>query len=242
MFGLDPRRHSVELHHRVGYLPGELALYPRLTGRQILDRFARIRGHIDHRYRDELVDRFGVELDRPVRTLSKGNVQKIGLLLAFAHRPELLILDEPTSGLDPLLQDEFARLVSETAHEGRTVFLSSHDLDEVQRLVDRLAIIKDGYIVITDTVEHLRASAPKAVEFGFAHPVDPARFQSLDGVQVLSTDTTRVWLSVTGPIGPLLQVALALEPVDMTARPAELEELFLGYYRTDPAKAPSHGR
>jgi len=242
VFGLDPRRHSVAVHRRVGYLPGELALYPRLTGRQILDRFARIRGHIDHRYRDELVERFGVELDRPVRTLSKGNVQKIGLLLAFAHRPELLILDEPTSGLDPLLRDEFARLVSETAHEGRTVFLSSHDLDEVQRLVGRLAIIKDGCVVITDTVEHLRASAPKLVEFGFAHPVDPARFHHLDGVQVLSTDTTRVRLSVTGPIGPLLQAAVALEPIDLTARPAELEELFLRYYRSDSAEAPSHGR
>jgi ABC-2 type transport system ATP-binding protein len=242
VFGLDPRRHSVQVHHRVGYLPGELALFPRLTGRQILDRFARIRENFDHRYRDELVDRFGVELDRPVRTLSKGNAQKIGLLLAFAHRPELLILDEPTSGLDPLLQDEFGRLVSETALEGRTVFLSSHDLDEVQRLVDRLAIIKDGCILVTDTVEHLRASAPKAVEFRFAHPVDAARFRTLDGVQVLSTNTTQVRLSVTGPIGPLLQAAVALEPVDMTARPAELEELFLGYYRTDSDKAHSHDR
>jgi ABC-2 type transport system ATP-binding protein len=242
LFGLDPRRHSVHVHRRIGYLPGELALFPRLTGHQILDRFARIRGHTDHRYRDELVDRFGVELDRPVRTLSKGNVQKIGLLLAFAHRPELLILDEPTSGLDPLLQDEFARLVTETAREGRTVFLSSHDLDEVQRLVDRLAIIKDGCIVVTDTVEHLRASAPKTVEFRFAHPVDPARFHSLEGVQLLSTDTTRVRLSVTGPIGPLLQATGPLDPVDMTARPAELEELFLGYYRTGPDPEDRHGR
>ena len=242
VFGLDPCGHSVQVHRRVGYLPGELVLFPRLTGRQLLDRFAGIRGPIDNRYRDELIDRFGVELDRQVRTLSKGNVQKIGLLLAFAHRPELLILDEPTSGLDPLLQDEFARLVSETAREGRTVFLSSHDLDEVQRLVDRLAIIKDGRIVITDTVEHLRASAPKTVEFCFAHPVDPTRFQSLDGVQVLSTNTTQVRLSLTGPIGPLLQTAVVLEPVDMTSRPAELEELFLDYYRSDSGKAHSHGR
>lgn len=142
VFGLDPRRDAAKVHRRVGYLPGELALYPRLTGRDILDSVARIRGHTDHRYRDMLIERFGAELDRPVRTLSKGNVQKIGLILAFAHRPELLILDEPTSGLDPLLQDAFSELVGETAADGRTVFLSSHDLDEVQRLVDRLAIIK----------------------------------------------------------------------------------------------------
>lgn len=233
VFGLDPGRDSVEVHRRVGYLPGELALYPRLTGRNIVERAARIRRHTDHGYRDELVERFGIELDRPVHTLSKGNVQKIGLLLAFAHRPELLILDEPTSGLDPLLQDEFSRLVRETAGEGRTVFLSSHDLDEVQRLVDRVAIIKEGRIIVTDTVENLRANAPKTVDFRFLNRVDPALFAQLDGVRVLSYDTTRIQLSVAGPIGPLLRVAADLEPVDMTARPTDLDELFLGYYRHD---------
>ena len=231
VFGMDPSRHSVQIHRRVGYLPGELALFPRLTGRNILDRVASIRGHLDHRYRDELVDRFSVELDRPVRALSKGNVQKLGVLLAFAHRPELLILDEPSSGLDPLMQDEFARLVRETARDGRTVFLSSHDLDEVQHLADRLAIIKDGRVVVTDTVKHMRSSAPRTVEFHFAHPVDPACFHGLDGVQVLSTDTTAVRFSVAGPIVPLLRVAVGLNPIDMTARPADLEDLFLAYYR-----------
>lgn len=237
VFGMDPTRHSVQIHRRVGYLPGELALFPRLTGRDILHRVASIRGHRDHRYRDELVDRFGVELDRPVRTLSKGNVQKLGVLLAFAHRPELLILDEPSSGLDPLMQDEFGRLVCETARDGRTVFLSSHDLDEVERLADRLAIIKDGRIIVTDTVEHLRASAPKTVEFHFAQPIDPACFDGLDGVQVLSTGTTAVRFSVTGPIAPLLRAAVGFNPVDLAARPVDLEELFLSYYRTD-----AHGK
>lgn len=232
MFGLDPLRNSVDVHRRIGYLPGELALYPRLTGRQVLDRMARIRGHTDHRYRDELVERFIIELDRPTRALSKGNVQKIGLLLAFAHRPELLILDEPTSGLDPLLQDEFTQLVRETARDGRTVFLSSHDLDEVQRLVDRLAIIKEGRLIVTDTVEQLRASAPKTVEFRFANPVDAAPFQRLDTVRVLSHNANQLQLAVTGPVAPLLQLAAAHDPVDMTARSADLDELFLGYYRT----------
>ena len=102
---------------------------------------------------DHLVERFDVILDRPVRTLSKGNRQKIGVVLALMHRPELLILDEPTSGLDPLMQDEFARLMRETVAEGRTVFLSSHELDEVQRVVDRVAIIKDGRLIVTDTVD-----------------------------------------------------------------------------------------
>jgi ABC-2 type transport system ATP-binding protein len=242
VFGRDPRRDSVEVHRRLGYLPGELALFPRLTGQAILDRAAHIRGHTDHHYRDELAERFAAQLDRPVRTLSKGNVQKIGLILAFAHRPELLVLDEPTSGLDPLLQDEFTRLVHETVQDGRTVFLSSHDLDEVQRLVDRLAIIKEGRIVVTDTVEHLRASSPKTVEFRFVNPVDAAPFQRLDAVQVLSHDTTRVRLSVTGPMGPLLRLAADLDPVDMTARPADLDELFLTYYRTETNRTGSHVR
>lgn len=231
--GHDPYRNSLQVHQRIGYLPGELALYPRLTGRQIFDRLSAIRGHTDHRYRDRLVERFDMELDRPIHTLSKGNAQKIGLLLAFAHRPELLVLDEPTSGLDPLLQDEFARLVQETADDGRTVFLSSHDLDEVQRLVDRLAIIKDGRIIVTDTVEHLRANAPRTVEFRFAKPVAPEPFRELHGVDVLAGQTHHIRLSVTGPIGPLLRVADRFDPVDLTARPADLDELFLRYYRSE---------
>ena len=186
IFGRDPVTDATDLLRRIGYLPGELTLFQKLTGRTHLDRVARIRGLTDHRLRDELVDRFGVELDRPLHTLSKGNRQKVGLVLAFMHRPDLLVLDEPTSGLDPLLQDEFARLVRETADDGRTVLLSSHDLDEVQRLVDRVAIIREGEIVVTDTVEHLRLTAPRTVEFRFANPIDPQRFAELDGVTVRS--------------------------------------------------------
>ncbi len=238
VFGLDPARDSVGIHRRIGYLPGELALYPRLTGQQHLDYAARVRGLTDPAYRDELVARFGAELNRPVRTLSKGNRQKIGLVLAFMHRPDLLVLDEPTSGLDPLLQDEFAHLARETVADGRTVFLSSHELDEVQRTVDRLSIIKDGRIIVTDTVEGLRRAAPRTIEFTFTRVVDPARFAGLPGVQVLSHDATRLVLSITGPVAPLLRTAAELDPVDVTARRADLDELFLTYYRTDePAEA-----
>ncbi len=232
MFDLDPTRDAVATHRRVGYLPGELALYPRLTGRHHLDRFARVRRLTDLRYRDELVDRFAVELDRPVRTLSKGNRQKIGLVLAFMHRPDLLILDEPTSGLDPLLQDEFQTLIRQTVAEGHTVFLSSHELDEVQRLVDRVAIIRDGSLVVTDTVDGLRRTAPRTIEFRFAADVQPVPFAALDGVQVVHSADGRITLSVVGPIAPLLRAAAELEPIEMTARPADLDELFLTYYRT----------
>ncbi len=234
---LDPIGDSVAIHRRVGYLPGDLALYPKLTGRQHLDRFAAIRGMRDGSYRDQLAERFNAELDRPVHTLSKGNRQKIGVVLAFMHRPDLLVLDEPTSGLDPLLQNEFANLVRETVADGRTVFLSSHELDEVQRVVDRLAIIKDGRIIVTDTVEGLRRNAPRTVALTFAQHVDAGRFASLDGVRVLESTDRRVTLSITGPVAPLLRVAADLDPTDITARPADLDELFLSYYRTDSSPA-----
>ena len=234
VFDLDPCRDTVAIHRRVGYLPGELALYPRLTGRQHLDRLARARGLRDLSYRDKLVERFTADLDRPTRTLSKGNRQKIGLVLAFMHQPDLLVLDEPTSGLDPLLQDEFQNLIRETVAEGRTVFLSSHELDEVQRLVDRVAIIKAGSLVVTDSVDGLRRAAPRTVEFRFAGDVAPAPFAALDGVQVVHCADRRITVSVVGPIAPLLRVAADLDPVEMTARPADLDELFLTYYRTGP--------
>jgi ABC-2 type transport system ATP-binding protein len=237
VLGHDPARDAVALHRRVGYLPGEMALYPRLTGAQHLAAFARARRTADHALRDELVERFGVELDRPVRTLSKGNRQKIGLVLAFMHRPELLILDEPTSGLDPLLQDEFARLVRETTADGRTVFLSSHELDEVQRLADQVAIIRDGRIVVTDTIEGLRRAAPRTIVFCFDGDVDAARFTGIDGTEVTGVQAHSVTVSVSGPLAPVLRVAADLDAADMTARSADLDELFLRYYRDDRREA-----
>ena len=241
VFGLDPQEDPVEVHRRIGYLPGELALHPRLTGRQHLDRFAAARGLTDRSYRDELVERLSAELDRPVRTLSKGNRQKIGLVLAFMHRPDLLVLDEPTSGLDPLLQEEFVGLVRETVAEGRTVFLSSHELDEVQRLVDRVSIIKEGRIVVTDTVEGLRRAAPRTIDFRFPAPVAPGAFDGLENVRVLHCQDGRAVLAVRGPVAPLLRVAAALDPVDVAARPADLDELFLAFYRDSPSGGPADG-
>jgi ABC-2 type transport system ATP-binding protein len=235
LFGLDPRRDAVQVFGRIGYLPGELALYPRLTGRAVLDALARARGLSDRSEERKLVDRFEVELDRPVHTLSKGNRQKIGLVAAFMHRPELLILDEPTSGLDPLLQAEFVDLVRECAAEGRTVLLSSHDLDEVQQVVDRVTIIKDGRLVITDTVEGLRGTAPRTIEFRFATPVAADPFAGLAGVRVVEQSGGRVLLLYTGSVAPILHVAAGLDPITVTARPVNLDELFLSYYRTRTA-------
>ena len=234
VFGLDSRRDSVAIHARCGYLPGELELYPRMTGRHLLDWFAGARGGVDPGWRDQLVERFDVILDRRIHELSKGNRQKLGVVIAFMHQPELLILDEPTSGLDPLMQDEFHRLLRETTAEGRTVFLSSHELDEVQHVADRVAIIKDGRLAVTDTVDALRRRAPQTMQLRFKTPVAAAVFESLDGVAHVAVDGDRVTLHVTGQLAPLLRVIADHDPVDVVARHADLDELFLTYYRENP--------
>ena len=235
LFGRDAFRDSVATHARCGYLPGEFALHPRMTGRRVLDWFTRARGGADERLREQLVERFDVILDRQIRELSKGNRQKLGIVLAFMHRPELLILDEPTSGLDPLMQNEFQRLLRETIAEGRTVFLSSHELDEVQRVADRVAIIRAGRLVVTDTVDALRRRAPQTIELRFATPVAPAVFESLDGVQRVRAKGDRIMLQTTGPLVQLLRVIADHDPLDVVARHADLDELFLTYYRPDGA-------
>jgi beta-exotoxin I transport system ATP-binding protein len=233
LFGLDSQRDSVAIHSRCGYLPGEFELHPRMTGQRVLDWFARARPGVDKRLRDQLVERFEVSLDRRIHELSKGNRQKLGVVLAFMHRPELLVLDEPTSGLDPLMQNEFHHLLQETTGDGRTVFLSSHELDEVQRVADRVAIIRGGRLVVTDTVEELRRQAPQTIELRFATPVAPAVFESLDGVQSVAAEGDRITLQTTGRLADLLRVIADHDPLDVAARHADLDELFLSYYRED---------
>jgi ABC-2 type transport system ATP-binding protein len=237
IFGLDVQRHGPQVRRRIGYLPGELSVYPRLTGREVLDRFARMRGGVDPVRRDGLQRRFGVELDRPMRLLSKVNRQKIGLVQALMHDPELLVLDEPTSGLDPLVQKEFADVLEESVARGRSVFLSSHDLDEVQRLAHRVAIIRAGQLVANDTVDALRRRAPRTVELTFREPVDPIAFADLTGVTVTGHTGCELALRVAGEMGPLFEVAATLGFVDVSARAADLDELFLHFYGPDAGGA-----
>ncbi|HEY1619999.1 MAG TPA: ABC transporter ATP-binding protein [Streptosporangiaceae bacterium] len=239
VLGLDPGQDSVEIHRRIGYLPGDLVLYPRMTGRQHIGWYARARGLRDLSLATELAERFDAVLDRPARELSKGNRQKVGLVLAFMSRPELLVLDEPTSGLDPLMRSEFARLAREVVAAGRTIFWSAHELDEVQRLADRVAIIKRGRLIATETVEGLCESAPQTVHARFARPVAPSLFTGIDGVSVTSCDGGAVQLEVTGAIGPVLRVIADHDPVDFTSQHADLDELFLSFYRESGAPEPS---
>ena len=242
VLGLDSGQDSVAIHRRIGYLPGDLALYPRMTGRQHIAWYAGAKGVRDLSLATTLAERFDAVLDRPARELSKGNKQKIGLVLAFMSEPELLVLDEPTSGLDPLMRSEFGRLAREVVADGRTVFWSSHELDEVQRLADRVAIIRNGQLIATETVEGLRSAAPRTVLARFARPVDPSVFAGLEGVSVSSSQGTAVQLEVIGAIGPLLKIIADHDPVDLTSQHADLDELFLSYYREPAAGEPSHAR
>src|SRR5262245_14440364 len=234
VLGLDTRRNSVEARSRLGYLPGDLRLNDRMTAREQLDSLTRLRGNVDAGLRDRLCERFGVVLDRPIRQLSKGNRQKVGVVQAFMHRPQLVILDEPTSGLDPLLQAEFRSLVRETAGEGRTVFLSSHSLDEVQHVADRIGIIRAGRLVDVDAVERLRERALRHVAIVFDEPAASGPFERLDGVRIEGADGRTLRLSAPERAMDAIVKEAARHPVvDLVSQPADLEELFLELYEEE---------
>jgi ABC-2 type transport system ATP-binding protein len=233
VLGLDTVRESLEIRRRVGFLPGDLALYPKLTGRAMLDYLAQLRGGVDLRTRDALVERFGADIDRPVRQLSTGNRQKLGLVQAFMHDPELLILDEPIAGLDPLVQQSFHALLGEVSAQGRTVFLSSHTLSEVERVTHRLAILRQGRLVVVDSLENLRKVAVQRLEIEFAKPVDLGEFRALPEVTEVNADGRTVTVGFEGPADAVVKAAAAHEVLAIHPREEDLEDIFLHYYRAE---------
>ena len=239
VFGIDSRRDPVAIHRRVGYIPGEFTLYDRLTGAQTIRYFANLRGGVDAAYQATLIARLDVDTSRRFKEYSKGNKQKIGLVIALQHRPDLLILDEPTSGLDPLVQQSFYALVREAKAEGRTVFLSSHILGEVERTCDRVAIIRDGRIIKADRVDALRDLAHHQVELRFAGAVPVREFQDLPGVSDVATEDHVLRLRVFGPILPVVQTAARYDLVDFVSREPNLEETFLAQYGERAGKGDS---
>ncbi len=230
VLGLDPRRDGVTVRSRVAYLPGELRLPERWTGAELVESVGRLRGRSDGRRRDELAERLGLDLGRRMRDLSSGNRRKVALLLAFLADAELLILDEPTSGLDPLVQHEFLRLVREAREAGRTVFLSSHVLSEVQRAADRVAVLRTGKVVAVGTVEELRGRARQRVEVWFANDPPASDLAGLPGLADASVDDHRLSAVLSGPIQPLLEVLARHEVVSMLVEEPDLEDAFLDLY------------
>lgn len=232
VFDWDCWRESPQVKARVGFLPGELHFYENMTGHEFLDFFASFRSGQDPRRRETLVRRLDLDLSPTIKHLSKGNRQKLAIVQALMHDAPLLILDEPSSGLDPLLQIDLLKLLQEEQARGKTVFLSSHQLSEVERIADRVAIIRDGHLVMVEKVERLKQLRERRMEVTFHTPVAADLFSHLDGVRVLDVERggRHFHLGVRGGLQPLLKELGDLPVDDLEYAPADLESIFLQYY------------
>ena len=241
VFGLDARRGGVAIRRRTGYLSGDLSLYPAMTGRELLTYAAHLRGGagIDAAYVERLLDRFDADPTVPLRELSRGNRQKIGIVHAFMHRPDLLVLDEPSTGLDPLMQQEFYRLLRETTTEGRTVFISSHILPEVDQVADRVGIIRKGVLEAVEEPAVLKQRAGRFVEARFggasagAEAEAAERLARLPGVSDVALTDGALACRIEGSMDALVKALAQYEVEELTTREASLEDVFLGYYERE---------
>jgi ABC-2 type transport system ATP-binding protein len=237
VLGLDAAHDAVEIRRLIGYMPAEYEMYERLTGAETLQYYANLRGGVDEEYVDGLADRLNADLGKKMRDYSTGNKQKVGLIQAFMNRPQLLILDEPSSGLDPLMQHELQAMIDEVRSEGRTVFLSSHTLSEVEAVADRVGILREGRLVEVESVQSLRSKAIRRIDFEFRHPVDAEVFASMPRVRSANATGKMVSVSFDGEIADLLRAALDQDVINLNSREADLEEIFLAYYRGDGSVA-----
>jgi ABC-2 type transport system ATP-binding protein len=220
-----------------GYLPGEFAWHEQVTGEELLDLFADLRGVEDRAYARALASRFDADLARPIGELSRGNRQKVGLIQALVHRPPLVVMDEPTSGLDPLMQEEFAALVDELRTAGTTVFLSTHNLPEVERMCDRVALLRDGRLVAVETVDEITGRGFRRVTLVFDRPVAAAEFRRLGGVGNVRADGARLTFTVAGDLDGVLRAAGRHRVLDMEVARPSLEEAFVAFYESPEAAA-----
>ena len=235
ILGMDARRDSLAIKRKVGYLPGELAQFPGATAAYVIGLLAGLRGGVDTARIKLLADRFELDLGRKYEELSHGNKQKVAVVQAFMHEPELLILDEPTLGLDPLMQREFRGLVRETVKAGATVFLSSHVLSEVQQVCDRVGLIRAGRLVQVGSLEQLRALRSHRVEARIERAVEERAVRAVPGVTDATIEDHLVSCTVEGPMAPLLHVLDAAGIVELDSRERSLEEVFFAQYGTPEA-------
>ena len=232
--GLDVWEKSVDVKKIIGYVPGEPSLDNNLTGGQILEYFANLRGGVDKAYLKSLIDRFDLDTSRKFRQYSTGNKRKVVLIQAFMHKPRVLILDEPTSGLDPLNQQEFDAMVDEARQEGRTVFLSSHVLSEVEKTCTRVGIIREGRIVRVGGVAELKDIKRYEITIHFSQPVASDEFARLDGVtKVDKLNETSVRIAMQGSADAVIKAAARYPVVSLTSYEPSLEDIFLRYYEGD---------
>jgi len=233
--GLDCWQQSVKIKSLIGYVPGEPALDPNLTGGQILDYFAHLRGGVDQTYLKQLIKRLDLDPNRKFRQYSTGNKRKVVLIQAFMHRPRLLILDEPTSGLDPLNQQEFDGMVREARDEGHTVFFSSHVLSEVEKICTRVGIIREGRLVKVGDIADLKDIKRYEITISFANPVPAGAFAKLDGVVEVETlnNGSAVRLAMQGAADAVIKAAAQYPVVSLTSYEPSLEDIFLRFYEDD---------
>ena len=234
VFGLSPRSDGLAIRHRVGYLPGDFVTYNHMTGATVTDYFTHLR-QAEPVKLEALCERFKLDLSRKIGELSKGNKQKIGLVQAFMNDPDLLILDEPTAGLDPLLQHEFQGMLREEKEQGKTIFMSSHVMSEVEATCDRVGIIRDGELVTLDTISHLTELSLWTVEITFAESVSEHIFDDLQGVDVSSSVDRTFTLSVSGDgsMDSVIKTVSKYRVASFQSEHASLEDAFLKYYSAD---------
>lgn len=230
LLGQDSRADSTALKRRIGYLPGELPAYPGMRAGQVILFLANLRGGVAQPRIDALAERFDLDLGRKYTDLSHGNKQKVGLVQAFMHSPELIILDEPTLGLDPLMQRQFRALVRERAAEGSTVMLSSHILGEVQLACDRIGLIRSGRLLRAGTLDELRSVKTHRLEAILGRPVDPSGIAELPGVSDVRLDGNRLTCAITGDMSALLTLLAASDTKEFDSAELSLEEVFLAEY------------
>src|SRR5664280_3509238 len=235
VLGLDAHRDRLEIDRRVSYVPGELSLYPELTGSQLLTYLGNLQGQVDAAYRDRLIERLELDPAKRIKSLSRGNKQKVGLVAAFMSRPDLLMLDEPTSGLDPFVQLEFEHLCEEARDDGRTVFISSHQLPEVEHLCDRVGIIREGGLLAVETISDLKERALRRLEIEFAGPVEVETFSGLPGIIDIRMDDRVLKCTVQGSLDGLIKIAARFEVSNVRTVETSLEEIFMAYYGSGTA-------
>ncbi len=238
VFGFDVAQHRDEVQRRIGYLPGDFTAYPHLTGAEYLRFLGRLRGGVDNMQVTGLAERLDLDLGRRIGALSHGNRQKVGIVQAMMHRPELLVLDEPTAGLDPIVQREFLDLVKEARDEGRTVLLSSHVLSEVEQVADRVAMIRAGRLLVVESVHDLKALAVRRIDLTFEDQAPaPSDLAAVHGVRDVTVTGRTAHLALEGSVADLLAKVGPLRVERIVTHEPDLEEIFLSHYDEGSAAA-----
>jgi ABC-2 type transport system ATP-binding protein len=237
ILGLDIVKDAVAIRREIGYLAGDGAVYPKMTGRQYLEYLGELQPPVSRAYKQDLAKRLQASLNQPLGTLSRGNRQKISIIQAFMHQPKIMILDEPSSGLDPLMQEVFYELISEAKSRGAAIFMSSHILSEVQKVCDRVGIIRDGLLVAERDIAEMAEEAAQTFDLSFKEKAPTSELKKLSSVQkIVINNPTSVTLHVHGELSPLFALLAQHTVTQIDTKALDLEEAFMRYYQSGGSK------